>query len=497
MPSSTSGIEGISPAPPRVVSMHYGIFDTPSEAGDTTTTIPTNYRLFVSEDSPSLDTGSVGDWYIKNSDTLMLVYQKTVGGVWSLITTISGGGGSGTVIGPSSSTDSDVVLFDGLTGELIKDSGLKIAPVASTAGALELSRGDDPRFTNSRTPTSHATTHESGGSDPIAIDTLAAATDNTNLNVSTSAHGLAPKLPNDATKYLDGTGGYSVPAGSGGSGPIISSSYTMATNRLLGRTTASDGAIEEISIGSNLTLSAGVLSATGGSGGGATTSTATGAQNDFDFSGSATLYMNNATSCAITGFLAGTDGQTLTVISKGAGAVTIANQDTGSSASNRVINQVTGTITLSPGTGSATLVYDATTARWRVAQHRQGALIAVPYSGANFTGTGSITWTVDSADQTTFAYVLNGTVLSVYVVLDATSVSGTGIALKIKIPGGFTAARNMYAPIVTIDNGTPTSGLIQAVGDTFMYIYAQFSGPNWTASSNNTYIRGMLSFDVL
>jgi hypothetical protein len=49
-----------------------------------------------------------------------------------------------------------------------------------------------------------------------AIDATGAATDITTRNVSTSAHGLTPKLPNDATKYLDGTGAYSVPAGGGG-----------------------------------------------------------------------------------------------------------------------------------------------------------------------------------------------------------------------------------------------------------------------------------------
>lgn len=49
-----------------------------------------------------------------------------------------------------------------------------------------------------------------------AIDTLAAATDITTLDVSTSAHGLTPKLPNDATKFLNGVGGYTVPPGSGG-----------------------------------------------------------------------------------------------------------------------------------------------------------------------------------------------------------------------------------------------------------------------------------------
>src|SRR5688572_13447523 len=42
--------------------------------------------------------------------------------------------------------------------------------------------------------------------------------DNTTNNASTTKHGFTPKYPNDATKYLDGTGAYTVPAGSGGSG---------------------------------------------------------------------------------------------------------------------------------------------------------------------------------------------------------------------------------------------------------------------------------------
>lgn len=37
--------------------------------------------------------------------------------------------------------------------------------------------------------------------------------DNTTNNVSTSKHGFAPKSPNVATQYLDGTGNYSIPAG--------------------------------------------------------------------------------------------------------------------------------------------------------------------------------------------------------------------------------------------------------------------------------------------
>jgi hypothetical protein len=45
------------------------------------------------------------------------------------------------------------------------------------------------------------------------------------------------------------------------SGSIATSGYTQNTNKILGRTTASTGAIEEITVGSGLTLSAGNLSA--------------------------------------------------------------------------------------------------------------------------------------------------------------------------------------------------------------------------------------------
>lgn len=54
--------------------------------------------------------------------------------------------------------------------------------------------------------------------------------------------------------------------GSAASGSITASGYTMSTARLLGRTTASSGAVEEISVGTGLSLAAGSLSATGGGG---------------------------------------------------------------------------------------------------------------------------------------------------------------------------------------------------------------------------------------
>jgi len=53
------------------------------------------------------------------------------------------------------------------------------------------------------------------------LDDFTAPDDNTDLNASTSKHGLLPKLDNTATNYLNGTGAWSVPAGGGGLGYVV------------------------------------------------------------------------------------------------------------------------------------------------------------------------------------------------------------------------------------------------------------------------------------
>jgi hypothetical protein len=60
--------------------------------------------------------------------------------------------------------------------------------------------------TGSFVSATHATNHKSGGSDAIKLDELASPTDVTTLNVSTSVHGLCPKLPNTNYAFLSGLG---------------------------------------------------------------------------------------------------------------------------------------------------------------------------------------------------------------------------------------------------------------------------------------------------
>jgi hypothetical protein len=57
-------------------------------------------------------------------------------------------------------------------------------------------------------PVAHATSHKSGGGDSIKLDELAAPTDITTLDASTSAHGLMKKYPGGTATFLRADGSF-------------------------------------------------------------------------------------------------------------------------------------------------------------------------------------------------------------------------------------------------------------------------------------------------
>lgn len=69
---------------------------------------------------------------------------------------------------------------------------------------------------------SFATTIASG----VVTEAMQVLADNTTQNVSTSKHGYVPKAPNDATKFLNGTGAWAVPS----VGSVAFSAITSGTN---------------------------------------------------------------------------------------------------------------------------------------------------------------------------------------------------------------------------------------------------------------------------
>ena len=98
------------------------------------------------------------------------------------------------VSGPASAVDGNVTVFDGITGKKIKDGLVALSNLVLTS---------DSRLSDARTPTAHAASHKSGQSDAIKLDELAAPTDVTTLDASTTLHGLLLKATAPASGLLN------------------------------------------------------------------------------------------------------------------------------------------------------------------------------------------------------------------------------------------------------------------------------------------------------
>ena len=94
-----------------------------------------------------------------------------------------------------------------LDGNLAVDGDLAVNGDTVVDGDLEVTGAITP----APSPGLHAPTHEAGGGDPIQLDDLAAPSDNTDLDASTAAHGLLRKLPGDTTTFLRADGAFAAP----------------------------------------------------------------------------------------------------------------------------------------------------------------------------------------------------------------------------------------------------------------------------------------------
>lgn len=232
------------------------------------------------------------------------------------------------------------------------------------------------------------------------------------------------------------------------------------------------------------------------------TVTTTGNIDDLDFSNADLIRFNNASLATLRGLKAGVDGQRVTIVSIGAGQVDLAHQNTNSAAANRFINFATSASTsLAAGSGTATYQYDATTARWRLIAHDQGAWITPAYNAGDYTASGSMTWTVDSGDVFAFRYRLSGRMLTVNFAILSTSVGGTlSNGLKIKIPGGFSSAFfSLFAGGLLSDAGATDTGCPLSTESTpggTNILISKFGAANMSAATNTTNVYGTFPFEV-
>ena len=156
------------------------------------------------------------------------------------LVTVTGGGQRGlqgvqgirgvTMIGPYAAgysySDGDGVSYLGSSWVSLHDSNQGNTPAEGAhwtllADAIGADLGGGAETVGGAASNGSATTfarsdHKHAITNP-ALDTLAACSDITTRNASTSAHGLLPKLDNIATHFLNGQGDWATPAGTGSS----------------------------------------------------------------------------------------------------------------------------------------------------------------------------------------------------------------------------------------------------------------------------------------
>lgn len=117
-------------------------------------------------------------------------------------------------------TTASVVSANGLAGTVANASTTPAITLTTTVNGIMKGNGTAASAAVANTDyaaATHASRHQSGGADPIALDTLAAPTDITTLNATTSQHGLLPKLGGGTTNFLRADGTWAAPPGGGGS----------------------------------------------------------------------------------------------------------------------------------------------------------------------------------------------------------------------------------------------------------------------------------------
>lgn len=186
---------------------------------------------------------------------------------------------------------------------------------------------------------------------------------------------------------------------------------TMSTNRLLGRTTASTGAAEEISVAGGLSLSGGVL--TGASG---TVTSVTGTSPVVSSGGTTPAISMPAATTSVNGYLTSADWNTFN--GKGSGTVTsvaaLTLGTTGTDLSSTVANgTTTPVITLNVPTASAANRGALSSTDWSTFNGKQAALV----SGTNIKTVGGVSL-LGAGDVGTIGAAYGGTGQSSYAVGD-------------------------------------------------------------------------------
>lgn len=121
----------------------------------------------------------------------------------------------------------------------------------------------------------------------------------------------------------------------------------------------------------------------------------------------------------------------------------------------------------------------------------------VEYLASNFRGKGSMAWTVGRDDHITFQYMVIGKTMWLSLYLDTTTVGGTlNNALNVLIPGGYVPAKKVQTPVTLYDNNTYADAFARVTAGSNLLEIARADVANFTASTDLTYVRCMMAFEI-
>jgi hypothetical protein len=162
---------------------------------------------WVGGSAPTLET-AVNAW---NWVTLITLDGGTV---WfgEAVTASGGGGGA-----PTTADYLVGTAQGGLSAEIVVGTTPN-GELGGTWGAITV---DATHSGSAHHTESHQSRHNEAGADELKLDDLGIPDDNTDLNASTSAHGLLPKLAGGTTSFLRADGTYAVPGSGGVTGNLV------------------------------------------------------------------------------------------------------------------------------------------------------------------------------------------------------------------------------------------------------------------------------------
>lgn len=183
----------------------------------------------------------------------------------------------------------------------------------------------------------------------------------------------------------------------------------------------------------------------------------------------------------------------ITIVNVGLYAFTILHQNTSSSDGNRVQCPGFARYTLHP---RETVDLAKTAEGWRLME-KADQWIDVTFSAGNFT-TDVGTWTVASGDQNTYAFQLDGNMMTVSFDIRTSTVATAPTQLRIAVPNSRIIARTMQNRVLALNAGAQidTAYVEALAGQTYLSVYRDLAATAWSNATDTTSVRGQIVFMV-